>query len=59
MYLADSFFWKSRAHFMMMVIFSIKPGDQTGDTENPKLVNKTGPVKGQYQSFSFCKTFPD
>ena len=40
-----------------MVSFSIKPGDQTDETESPNLnlVNKTE-LKGEYQS-SFYKVF--
>ena len=39
-----------------MVSFSIKPGDQTDETESPNLnlVNKTE-LKGEYQSFSFFR----
>ena len=33
-------FWKSHGHFII-VSFSIKPGDQTDETESPDLVNKT------------------
>ena len=37
-----------------MVSFSIKPGDQTDETESPNLVNKTvGTQSQRYQSFSF------
>ena len=32
--------WKS--HIAIMVRFSIKPDDQTDETESPNLVNKTG-----------------
>ena len=39
-----------------MVSFSIKPGDQTDETEIPNLVNKTE-LTGEYQSFSFYKVF--
>ena len=35
-----------------MVSFSIKPGDQTDETESPNLVNKTQ-VTDENQSFSF------
>ena len=31
-------FWKSHGHFIT-VSFSIKPGDQTNETESPNLVN--------------------
>ena len=46
-------FWKSHGHFIM-VSFSIKPGDQTDETESPNLnlVNKTE-LKVEYQGFSF------
>ena len=37
-----------------MVSFSIKPGDQTDETESPNLVNKTvGTQSQRYQSFPF------
>ena len=39
-----------------MVSSSIKPGDQTDETESPNLVNKTE-LTGEYQSFSFYKVF--
>ena len=47
------------SHFIM-VSFSIKPSDQTNETESPNLVNnKTNrqtELKGEYQSYSFfCK----
>ena len=37
----------------MMVKFSIKPGDQTGETESPNLVNKTGLAKRKIPKFFF------
>ena len=33
--------------------WSFHDGDQTDKTERPNLVNKTGPLKGEYQLFSF------
>ena len=46
MYLAVPTLRKSHGHFIK-VSFSIKPGDQTGETESPNLVNKTV-LKGEY-----------
>ena len=37
----------------MMVSFSIKPGDQTDETESRNLVNETEELTGEYKSFSF------
>ena len=37
----------------LQVKFSIKPGDQTNETERPNLVKKQDYQKGEYQSFSF------
>ena len=48
-------FRKLHGHFIM-VSFSIKPGDQTNETESPNLVNETE-LKGEYQSFSFFYRF--
>ena len=38
-WLGMALFWKSLSQ---MVRFSIKPGNQTDETESPNLVNKTG-----------------
>ena len=38
-WLGTALFWKSLGQ---MVRFSIKPDDQTDETESPNLVNKTG-----------------